>query len=405
MQKRSKPAAGRFANSLWITASCAAMLLITSCQSGKKGAFTVIGTYKNADKLAAMAGPISKVFLLEISYANRQPVLLDSARIPAGEGKFSLRAKTAKTQGIYEVVFGNNVIDVPLINDSPEVTLNVDLGKRDDFYDVRGSEASSQLRELINIFGKKNFEAERRAITADSLRRASAPDSALEAAVTMGNLAIEDLNTYLRQFINSSANPTVAAVALTFGSHSFTKGDFELMLADLLKKYPDNRVIRDLKQGSDQESEQLAQQESQKSNWIGKQAPELSLPDVDGHSVSLSSFRGKYLLVDFWASWCNPCRVENPNVVKAHAEFRDKKNFAILGVSLDNDKNAWQQAIREDSLQWTQVSDLKYWNSKAVSTFQFEGIPFNVLIDPKGTIIASALRGPDLENKLREVLK
>lgn len=386
-------------------AGCAAVLLMASCQSGKKGAFIVNGTYENADKLAAVAGPVSKVFLLELSFANRAPVLLDSARIPPGKGKFSLRARTARSQGIYEVVFGNNVIDVPLVNDSPEVILNVDLGKRDDFYDVRGSEASTQLRELINIFGKKNFDAERRAIAADSLRRAGAPDSALQAAVSQGNLAIEDLNTYLRQFINSSANPTVAAVALTLGSHSFTKGEFELMLADLLKKYPDNHVIRDLKRGSDQESEQLARQEGQKPNWIGKQAPELSLPDVDGHSVSLSSFRGKYVLVDFWASWCAPCRMENPNVVKAHAEFSDKKNFAILGVSLDNDKSAWQQAIREDSLNWMQVSDLKNWNSKAVSTFQFEGIPFNVLIDPKGKVIASSLRGPDLENMLKEVLK
>ncbi|HTR30486.1 MAG TPA: TlpA disulfide reductase family protein [Puia sp.] len=388
-----------------LMAGCAVVLLAASCQSGKKGAFIVNGTYENSDKLAAVAGPVSKVFLLEISFANRPPVLLDSARIPAGSGKFSLRARSARSQGIYEVVFGNNVIDIPLVNDSPAVMLNVDLGKRDDFYDVRGSEASAQLRELINIFGKKNFDAERRAITADSLRRAGAPDSALQAAVTQGDLAIQDLNTYLRQFINSSANPTVAAVALTLGSHSFTKGEFELMLADLLKKYPDNRVIRDLKLGSDQESEQLARQESQKPDWIGKQAPELSLPDVNGHPVSLSSFRGKYVLVDFWASWCGPCRQENPNVVKAHAEFSNKKNFAILGVSLDNDKNAWQQAIQEDSLFWTQVSDLKNWNSKAVSTFQFEGIPFNVLIDPKGKVIASALRGPELENKLREVLK
>jgi peroxiredoxin len=383
---------------------CAFILLIASCQSGKKGAFTVSGTYENADKLAAVDGPISKVFLLQVSFASPTPILLDSARIPAGKGRFSLSAKAARTQGLYELVFGNNLIDVPLVNDVPEVMVNVDLGKKDDFYDVRGSEASTQLKELIMDFGKKNFEAEKRSVMADSLRRANAPDADQQAATTMGDLAIQDLNTYLRQFINSSPNPTVAAVALTLGSHSFSKGDFELTLADLLKKYPTNYVIRELKQGYDKEAAQLAQQQGQETDWVGKQVPDFSLPDADGRPVSLASYRGKYVLVDFWASWCGPCRAENPNVVKAHNEFKNKKNFAILGVSLDKDKDAWQEAIRADGLDWIQISDLKFWNSKAVSTFQFEGIPFNLLIDPQGKVIASALRGPELENKLKEVL-
>lgn len=389
---------------VWLIAGYAAMLLISACQSGKKGAFVVNGDYENADKLAAMAGPLSKVFLLEISFDNRPPTLLDSARIPASNGKFSLRAKSAKSQGIYEVVFGNNAIAVPVINDSPLLTLNVDLGKRDDFYEVRGSEASTQLKEFMNGFGKKNFEAERRGAVADSLHRAGAPDSVQQAAITMGTLAIEDLNTYIRQFINSSPNPTVAAVVLALGSRSFSKSDFDLTLEDLAKKYPDNRVIRDLKVSNEKEAQRLAQQQGDVPDWIGKQAPNLSLPDADGRPISLASFRGKYVLVDFWASWCGPCRMENPNVVRVHNEFRNRKNFAILGVSLDKAKNEWQKAIADDSLDWTQVSDLKYWNSKAVETFQFQGIPFNVLIDPKGTIIASALRGPDLENKLKEVL-
>ena len=394
MQKRS----------LWMAVGCAVMLPIASCQSGKKGAFTVSGTFENADKLAAVAGPISKVFLLQISFANQTPVLLDSARIPAGKGKFTLSGGKSRTQGIYELVFGNNLLDVPLVNDVPEVTVKVDLGRRDDFYEVSGSEASTQLKDLISGFGKKNFEAEQRAGAADSLRRANAPDSVQQAATTMGDLAIQDLNTYLRQFINSSPNPTVAAVALTLGSHSLSKSDFEVALNELLKKYPDNRVIRDLKQGYDQEAAQLAQQQSQVTDWVGKQVPDFSLPDADGHSVSLASYRGKYVLVDFWASWCGPCRAENPNVVKVHNEFRNKKNFAILGVSIDKDKDAWQKAIQDDGLDWKQISDLKFWNSKAVSTFQFEGIPFNLLIDPQGKVIATALRGPDLESKLREVL-
>ena len=160
-----------------------------------------------------------------------------------------------------------------------------------------------------------------------------------------------------------------------------------------------------MKKSYDMQKAQAAQMQQQQDNsWVNKQAPDFSMPDANGKIVSLSSFKGKYLLVDFWASWCSPCRMENPNVVKAYNEFKDK-NFTILGVSLDKEKDPWQQAILADKLAWTQVSDLKYWNSKAVEVFKFEGIPFNILIDPQGKIIAQELRGNDLENKLKEILQ
>jgi peroxiredoxin len=137
---------------------------------------------------------------------------------------------------------------------------------------------------------------------------------------------------------------------------------------------------------------------------VGTMAPDFSMPDTSGKLISLSSFKGKYVLVDFWASWCVPCRAANPGLVNAYNTFKDK-NFTILGVSLDRNKNAWLKGIQQDNLTWTQVSDLKFWSSAAVDLFGLDEIPYNVLLDPQGKIIATHLQGEQLQAKLEEVLK
>jgi len=135
---------------------------------------------------------------------------------------------------------------------------------------------------------------------------------------------------------------------------------------------------------------------------IGTDAIDFTQNDMEGKPVTLSSFKGKYVLVDFWASWCKPCRAENPAVVKVYNKFKEK-NFTILGVSLDDKKDAWIKAVQMDKLTWNHVSDLQQWNNAVAQLYHVQSIPGNFLIDPNGKIIARDLRGEDLEKKLCEV--
>jgi thiol-disulfide isomerase/thioredoxin len=141
-----------------------------------------------------------------------------------------------------------------------------------------------------------------------------------------------------------------------------------------------------------------------KKTAVGQPGMDFAQPDADGKNVSLTAFKGKYVLVDFWASWCGPCRAENPNVLKAYSKFKDK-GFDVLAISIDEKKDKWLAAVQADNLPWTHVSDLKGWNNAAAELYGIRAIPQNVLINPEGMIVAKNLRGDALEKKLEEILK
>jgi peroxiredoxin len=142
--------------------------------------------------------------------------------------------------------------------------------------------------------------------------------------------------------------------------------------------------------------------ETAKASSQGGYLPDFSQPDTSGKIVRLSSFRGKYVLVDFWASWCLPCRQESPSLVKAFHTYKDK-GFTILGVSLDKNKESWLKAVKLDKLDWTQVSDLKYWNNDVAKKFDIRFVPQNILLDPSGRVIGRNLHGDELDKALAAI--
>lgn len=363
-------------------------VLLAGCGGGSDK-FTIVGD------IAGM--PEANVYLEEVTIENL--VVIDSASVGA-DGRFELSGTTPEPR-LYRLRFPESrYILLSIDKGTAKVTANWENIEN---YTVEGSDGSASIQNLLVTMRQHMREMTEMQIVVDTLRRSGNEEKTATAMAAMKELNAS-LTHYIEQYADTTKYLPNAIFAAQILNPQAEAAFLEAFVQSLPSRFPDSKLAADFTEKYEQMVGALNQQrQAPQGPAIGSAAPEISLATPDGQQVSLSSFRGKYVLIDFWASWCGPCRQENPNVVKAFNEFKGK-NFTILGVSLDDDKDKWLTAIQKDKLTWTHISDLKGWQSVAARDYQVNGIPANFLVDPNGIIIASNLRGPALSAKLAEVL-
>ena len=354
------------------------LLFTTSCKhkNASGGAYTITGKIENATN--------GEMILCKQQTLESKP---DTAYITQ-DGSFTFKGK------IDEPVAASIYFPASVAHEQQQaIVLFEEAGtifvaaKKDELMSasVTGGDCNKELQQVVAI--TKPYGVKMMALS-DSIKKLYAAKN-MVAAESLQQTAIglekEENNAIVKLIKDNPKNYASAYLAYQLNSYDTNVESAQVAFNTLDESLQESYYAKKLKDIIDR----------LKSIAIGSKAPEFTASDINGKEVSLSSFKGKYVLLDFWASWCSPCRQENPNVVKAYARFKDK-NFTVLSFSLDENKDAWQQAITSDKLTWTQVSDLKGWSSNVANKYGLQSIPSNFLLDPDGKIIAKDLRGDDL---------
>ena len=335
-------------------------------------------------------------------------VSVDSVRL-SDDGQFILKTEV-KRSSFYLLKLNDNNFLTMLVEPGQEIFINANHDSLSYPVSVEGSEGTIQMAEYNkNLRKTLNHLMSLNRVYEENENKPGLPEL-MESLDSMAQGYLGEMNTYTKNYIDRNINSLVSLVALyqqvspgvyildqTRDWRYFVKVD-----SALFRLYPDyepvitlHEQVGELVAGLGLKPAGLAE--------AGAEAPEISLPTPAGDTISLSSTRGSVVLLDFWAAWCQPCRKENPNLVKAYDLYHNK-GFQIYQVSLDQTKAAWVKGIEDDQLgKWIHVSDLQYWNSSVVPIYKIESIPSNYLLDKDGRIIATNLRGERLQQKLAEL--
>lgn len=298
-------------------------------------------------------------------------------------GKFTWVAETPNPQRIY-ISFPQRVIEFYVESGEIKITGNADAL---DKLKITGS----KIQDEVDAFRKtyKHITDQETPLYENYNKGTKEEQIALEAKLEkLGNEIKEISNKYISSHPKSAYSVILISDRATMGDYNEVKNIYDL-LDPSAQQTTTGKLI----------AEQLI---LLKRSVIGEAMLDFTQNDTEDHPVQFAAFKGQYVLVDFWASWCGPCRGENPNVLKAYDKYKDK-NFTVIGVSLDNKSEKWKKAIKDDNMPWTQLSDLKGWKNEVSTYYGIQGIPSNFLVDPQGKIIAKNLRGEALNQKLAEL--